>query len=298
MENPEINNHNLQTLEGQEKKNLGNSRITTLEKRGFTGASKLKIYLTSIKGLIGIPVIGIAFAELLIYFGKIKEAIFLHAIILIVLSLSATVMKDEQVQKSYQALLLLPILRLVNLSMPVFFDLALYSFVFIYAPLAIPVAIAAKHQKMTREEIGLIFDKKLWLYMSLAIPLGFLLGFGEYSTIQTGYLIPDLSPLNLLKLTVVMLFFVGLIEEIVFRAMLQTRLVEVFGTLTGIFVASLLFGFMHSGYGTPYEMFYTFFVGLIIGIIFYKTRSLPFIIVLHGLVNVFLFGVIPHMGLS
>ncbi|MDD3042308.1 MAG: CPBP family intramembrane metalloprotease [Methanosarcinaceae archaeon] len=261
-------------------------------KNYFTGI------FTGIRGLIGVPITGIAFAELLIYSGKIKEAIFLHAIILIALSLSATVMKDEQVQKSYQALLLLPILRLVNLSMPTFFDMALYSFVFIYAPLAIPVAIAAMNQKMNRKELGLTFDKKLWLYISLAIPLSFLLGYGEYSTIRTGYLIPDLSLLNLLKLTVVMVFFVGFIEEILFRAMLQTRLSEAFGTLKGILLASFLFGIMHSGYGTPYEILYTSFVGFIIGIIFYKTQSLPFVTILHGLVNVFLFGVIPHMGLS
>lgn len=285
-------------VEGQENENLGGGvRITTLEKRDFSCINRLKNYLTGIKGLIGIPVIFIAFAELLIYSGKIKEAVLLHVIILMGLSLSATVMKDDQVQKSYQALLLLPILRLVNLSMPIFFDLALYSFVFIYAPLSIPVVIAAIHQKMGRDDIGLIFDKKLWLYISFAIPLGFLLGLGEYTTIQTGYLIPDLSLLNLLILTIVMIFFVGLIEETVFRAMLQTRLVEVFGTLKGIFLASLLFGLMHSGYGTPYEILYTFFVGLVIGIIFYKTRSLPFITILHGFVNVFLFGVIPHMGL-
>ncbi len=51
---------------------------------------------------------------------------------------------------------------------------------------------------------------------------------------------------------------------------------------------------MHSGYGTFYEILYTGFVGLFMGFAFYKTRSLPFVAVLHGLVNVFLFGILPY----
>ncbi|MDD4121171.1 MAG: CPBP family glutamic-type intramembrane protease, partial [Clostridia bacterium] len=43
------------------------------------------------------------------------------------------------------------------------------------------------------------------------------------------------------------------------------------------------------------EMFYTAFVGLFMGYLFQKTRSLPFITLLHGFVNVFLFGIIPHL---
>ncbi len=244
---------------------------------------------------VGIPILAIGFAEMLIYFGRVKEAIWLHAAILVGLSLFVTFMKNEEVYKTYQALLLLPILRLVNLSMPVFFDITLYSFVFIYAPLAIPVTIAAAHQHLTRGEVGITF-RNIWLYLPFSILLGFGLGVGEYLTIRTGYLIPDLSFLNVLKLTLVMVFFVGLVEEIIFRAMLQTRLNKLFGIWGGILLSSMLFGFMHSGYGTSYEVLYTFFVGAVIGYMFYKTRSLPFVTMVHGFVNVFLFGFIPHLG--
>ncbi len=244
---------------------------------------------------VGIPILAIAFAEMLIYSGRVKEAIWVHTAILIGLSLSITFMKNEEVYKTYQALLLLPILRLVNLSMPIFFDITLYSFVLIYAPLAFPVTIAAVHQHLTRGEVGITF-KNIWLYLPFSILLGFGLGMGEYLTIRTDYLIPDLSFLNILKLTLVMVFFVGLVEELIFRAMLQTSLSKLFGAWTGILLSSMLFGFMHSGYGTSYEVLYTFFVGAIIGYMFYKTQSLPFVTMVHGFVNVFLFGFIPHLG--
>jgi len=185
-----------------------------------------------------------------------------HAAILLGLSLSMLYIKNEDIQKTYQALILLPVLRLVNLSMPAFYEETLYSFVFIYGLLSIPVTIALTHQGFTREQLGVTF-KKIGLYIPLAIIMGLLLGVGEYFIIETNYLIPDLSIPNLLTLTFLMVFLVGLIE--------------------------------HSGYGNIGEVFYTVFVGFIIGYMFYKTRSLPLVAMIHGFINVFLFGVLPHL---
>ena len=47
-------------------------------------------------------------------------------------------------------------------------------------------------------------------------------------------------------------------------------------------------------FATESEMLYAGVVGLIMGLLFYKTKSLPFVAVLHGFVNVFLFGILPH----
>jgi len=189
--------------------------------------------------------------------------------------------------------MLLPVLRLINLSMPIFSATTLYTFIFVYGPLAIPVAVILIHQRASLEQIG-ISMKNIGAYMVLSVPLGFLLGLGEYLTIRTGYMIPDLTFVNLLKLTFVMVFFVGLVEEVIFRSILQTRLEQALSVPEALLITSLLFGLMHSGYGTFHEILYTGFVGFIMGFAFYKTRSLPFIAVLHGFVNVFLFGILPH----
>ena len=300
MENSELPAENKGNASYTGTKNQGLASLFEEKKAPFETKKKETTKLGNLKIrnkeiYVGIPILTIAFAEMLIYYGRIKEAVWVHMILLMGLSLSVTLMRNEDVHKTYQALMLLPLLRLVNISMPVFFDITLYSFIFIYAPLAIPVAIAAFYQQLTREEGGITL-RRIWLYFPLSVPIGAGLGLGEYVVIQTGYLIPDLSPLSLLKLTVVMVFFVGLVEEVIFRAVLQTRLNKIFGAGGGILLSSMLFGVMHSGYGTSYEVLYTFFVGVIIGYMFYKTRSLPLITLVHGFVNVFLFGVIPHLG--
>lgn len=239
-----------------------------------------------------IPAVAIAFAEMQLYLGNQIQSVVIHAVILIGLSLSTMFIKSGDIQKTYQALILLPIMRILNLSIPVFYETTLYSLVFIYSLLAVPASIAATQQEFSRTQLGVTF-KKIWIYIPLSLLLGLLLAEGEYLIIRTNYLIPDLSIFNLLTLSVVMIFFVGVVEEIIFRSVLQNRLQMVFGNFTGLIFTSILFGLMHSVYGSIYEILYASFVGLFIGYLFYRTRSLPLAALIHGFINVFLFGVIP-----
>ncbi len=246
-----------------------------------------------------IPILIIAFAELMIYEGSLDEAIMVHTLLLITLVMCIALIKDRDIQQTYQILMLLPILRLVNLATPVFFEDTLYSLAFIYAPMAIPVAIIAMYQEFTLEKMGLAL-RKLWLFLPLAFSMGAVLGYGEYTILQVSVrdaLIPDLSLASLLSLAVVMIFFVGLIEELIFRGLLQTRLVTFLGPVAGILAASLLFGLMHAGYGSLIEIFYATFVGVFIGQLYYRTGNLTLMVLIHGFMNIFVFGIFPLMGL-
>lgn len=243
----------------------------------------------------GIPVAAITLIELLIFGGRLREASIAYTLLLLSLSYSIAVMKKTEIRKIYQALLLLTIFRLVNFSMPVFFERNLYSFIFIYAPMAIPITLATVHQKVIYERKKDAL-RKIWIYLPLSILAGLAFGQVEYLLIGARELIPDLSLTNLLILIIIMVFIVGLIEELIFRSILQTSLEEFLGPAWGIFISSLLFGIMHSTYGTPYEMAYTFLLGGFLGYLFYRTRSLSLIVMIHGSINVFLFGIIPHAG--
>ena len=243
----------------------------------------------------GAPVIAVAFAELLIFSGRIQEAAIAYTLLMILLSFSIIVSKKLETRKVYQAFMLLPILRLVNLSMPIFFESNLYSFIFIYAPMTIPITIISVHHKIPGEKKTDLL-KKIGVYLPFSILGGLIFAEIEYLFIQTSPLIPDISSINLLKLAIVMIFVVGLIEELIFRGIIQTSLEKFLGPAGSILLASLLFGMMHSSYGTPYEMGYTFLAGCILGYFFYRTRSLAFVVMIHGFINIFLFGLIPHLG--
>lgn len=241
---------------------------------------------------LGIPIVAIALAELMIYSGRKLPGMEIHALVLLGLSFSIIYIKNKDIQKTYQSFLLLPILRLVDFSMPLFYEEKLYNLIFIYCLLAIPVSIAAINQEFTPAQLGITF-KKIGIYIPLSMFMGLLLGAGEYIIVGKNPLIQDLSILNIINLTIIMVFLVSPIEEMIFRSVLQTRLEIVLGGREALIVTSILFGLMHSGYGSIYEIFYITLVGAVIGYLYYGTRSLPLVALIHGFMNVFFFGIIP-----
>ncbi|WP_319507339.1 CPBP family intramembrane glutamic endopeptidase [uncultured Methanolobus sp.] len=262
---------------------------------GTTGQQvKTSLHLPSLneKQIITIPIIMVIAAELLLYSAHLKAGITLHVLTVLLLSLSSVWITESHASRSLQVLALLPILRLLNVSMPVFSQMTLNLYVYIYAPLFVPAYLVIRHQNISISRLGL-GSEKLLKYIPTSIIVGGLIAGGEYMTIHAGNLIPDLSLGNILKLSLIMIFFVGFVEELVFRSLLQTRLADSFGVLKGLLIASLLFGVMHSGYGTFYEIIYTSFAGLVLGYMFQKTNSLPLVSLTHGFVNIFLFGIIP-----
>lgn len=245
--------------------------------------------------LVYILIFSIILSELFIYLGKVGEALYLYAGVLIAVSLMSLFIKDRETRNICQIFSLFPIFRLVNFSMPYFPQSPMLSFVFIYAPMIIPIAFIIINQQFIYNEFR-IPSKNLLYYFPISIFFGLILGMGEYFSLKTVQLIPELSLINILILIFVMVFFVATIEEIIFRLILQTKLEEAFGNKNGLIFSSLIYGFMSSGYGDFYIIIYAIFLGFLLGFIFQKTRSLLFIIMIHAFVNIFSFGIIPYLA--
>lgn len=245
-----------------------------------------------IKPAILLPVSAILVAEAFIFFKYYKYGIGIHIITILALSLTAYRIQNTQTSNLLQALALLPLFRILNTTMPIFFTQTLYVFPLVYGPIFISIYYVAKNQKFTKQELG-ISSEKLHIYLPASIILGMVLGKIEYSTITVESLIPVPTVGSILIFTFIMVVFTGLVEELLFRSIVQTRLEQTIGSSGGLISASLLFGAMHSGYGSINEIAFTFFAGFLIGYLFQKTRSLPFIAFTHGLINVFLFALIP-----
>lgn len=237
---------------------------------------------------LALPVFLIIVAEMLIFAGQMKAAMIVHAFN-VVLLVSISLYNENKV---FAILMLLPLFRLLNAAMPVFFNLTLYSYPLVYAPMFFPIYLIMKEGILSRSEAGITF-KGFLFYLPLAICLGFALGWGEYNVLHPGMLLPVLDLKSIMILCVTMIFFVGVVEEFVFRSALQTVLEARLGPIAGLLATSLIFGIMHSGYRMPQEIAYVFFAGLVFGILFWLTRSLPIISLAHGFTNISLFLVAP-----
>jgi membrane protease YdiL (CAAX protease family) len=245
------------------------------------------------QGSLGLVLSGalIAAAELLIYFGHLSAAVGIHAINLIVLVLSAAYIKN----RVYPVLMLLPLLRLLNLAMPVFFNPTLYSFPLVYAPMFLPIYLIVKNKTLSREELGLTL-RGIHYYAPLGIAIGMLLGWVEYNVLRPQVITQSVGLEGLLEFSVVMILFVGLVEEFIFRSALQTVAIERLGQIQGVLFTGFLFGFMHGGYHLTAEILFTFCAGLVFGILFLKTSSLPLIALAHGATSISIFLIVPLYG--
>ncbi len=230
----------------------------------------------------------IALAEMLIFTGNLKGAVMLHALNVILL-ITIAIFVDKRI---FPVLLLLPLFRLLNAAMPIFFNLTLYSYSMVYAPMFLPIYLIMKEKLLSGMETGLTF-KNFWFFLPLAIAVGIALGWGEYNVLRPGVILPAINMESVLILSTIMIVFIGVVEEFVFRSALQTVLEETMGSVAGLVLASILFGMMHSGYRLPLEIVYVTFAGLIFGLLFWVTRSLPIIAIVHGITNISLFLVAP-----
>ncbi len=240
---------------------------------------------------VAVFVVAIVFAELLFFTGSIEEGMFVHFTALVSMPFMMAVLRDRQTIYTLQALMLLPLLRLINVSMPVS-EASLLLFIVVYIPLLMPVYLLIRHQGLTDVKLGIIYERIL-LYIPMAVVIGVLLGIGEHLLIGSGYQIAGLSDPFIMVFASVVLFYVGLIEELIFRSLIQTRLEGLFGMTPGLLAASLLFGVMHSVYGEITEIIYIFAVGIVLGYMFQRTRSLPMVATAHGIANIMLFVLLP-----
>jgi len=235
-----------------------------------------------------LPALLIIVAEMLIFKDHIEAGIAVHGMNLVALVLTSAFVD----RRTHQALILLPLFRLVNAAIPIFFQLTLYSYALVYAPMFLPIYLILKSRTFSRQEIGITF-RNFWAYLPLSMLIGLLLGWMEYRVIHPEMLIPQADVKGVIILSLVMILFVGLVEEFIFRSVLQTALIDWLGSAKGLIAASLLFGFMHSSYGLYSEMAFVTSAGLVFGLIFLRTRSLPLITIIHGVTNISLFLIVP-----
>jgi membrane protease YdiL (CAAX protease family) len=175
--------------------------------------------------------------------------------------------------------------------------LPLYLWVAFYGVMFIPISAIVAHRKLSRHDLGLTGGLRL----TYLVPFGALVGVGigliEYAVLANGALIPNASASELIGLSIVMIFFVALVEELLFRVLLQPQFTERSGAVVGILITSVLFGAMHVGYANVYELLFATAAGVVFGVAFYKTKNLPFVVTMHAVDDILLYGVLPFLPL-
>lgn len=252
----------------------------------------------NMKKEIYLPALGIAAGELMIFSGQVYAGLVIHIINLQAINLSLIFSNfQSDIKKVYQSLFLLLLMRIINIAIPQFFTTTLLWYPLVYGVMFIPIYLIIKNQHISLKELGLDFSR-LWLYLPAAFVIGAGMAYLEYHILYPQPLIANIQFSNIVLITIVMFIFVGAVEELIFRSILQTRLEKALGLKYGLLLSGILFGIMHAGYGIINEILFASVFGIILGYLFQKTRSYPFILAIHGFANVLLFGILPIVLLS
>lgn len=237
-----------------------------------------------------LPLVMITLSEAALFAGRTDLALLGHFLTLLVCSFAPLFFDDESLILAFG---LVSLFRLINLGSSTFVQESLY-----FLPLPYAFLFPAVYIIVTQRDGPVLREKPRHALLGLlpAIVLGAALAEIEYRILTPESLIPVLSIENLAVVALVMFAFVGLIEEILYRGILQPSLQDYTGRSNGIILTAVLYGMMHSAYGSPLEIAFAVGLGMTLGLLYDVTDSLALVTIVHGTLNVFLFAILPLRG--
>jgi CAAX protease family protein len=241
-----------------------------------------------------LPIILILAGEGLLFAGYSVLGAGVQALNLIAVAVIVVALQGERVQL-VQALALISVFRLVNLSFVLVPTVTIYWLATIYGLMYLPIISVIIHEKMSRYDLGIADVRRSVLLVPLGAVVGTGFAFIEYALLANKALIPNASASELIQLSIVMIFFVAVVEELLFRVLLQPQLIERSGAVAGILITSVIFGAMHAGYANIFGLLFAIEAGVILGAAFYKTRNLAFVVTIQAVNNIILFGMLGFL---
>ncbi len=240
-----------------------------------------------------------AAAELVTTFADPIAGMALHAIVLSALIFAAGLTAEDRpgagpahISPLLYALTLVPLIRIISLSMPLArFDAALW-----YLMAGLPVFLAGL---VIMAAIGLR-PRAVGLRLSRSplqpavMLLGFGLGFIEYQILRPEPLIAEATLARSILPALILLVATGFLEEFLFRGILQTVASGPFGGLAVIYVG-VVFAILHIGYQSATDVVFVLTIALVYGWVVRRTGSIMGVSVSHGITNIVLFLVVPFI---
>jgi membrane protease YdiL (CAAX protease family) len=191
------------------------------------------------------------------------------------------------------SLSLVPLIRIISLTLPLADIPQIWQFPIIYLPLLAAAIVLVRLLNYRAKDIGIKFG---FIPVQLIVGLvGLGLGVVEY------YILVVMPPEPLIEMlqveptwqatwlpALVLLLSTGFVEELIFRGVLQRTAVEVFGGW-GIVYVSYIFAILHIGFLSWIDVTFVFWVALFFGWVAKKTGSLFGVTLSHGITNIILF---------
>lgn len=213
-----------------------------------------------------------------------------HITVLVVAILHSALVSRQPQQQFLLSLALVPLVRIISLSMPLGNIPQIWWFPIIYAPLLIAAIVVVRLLGLRAKDIGLSF--RLFKVQLLLILSGFAIGVAEYFILKPEPAVSELSWQVIWLPALIFLLSTGLVEEFIFRGVLQCTAGGLLGRW-GLVYVSFIFAILHTGFLSWIDVVFVFVVALFFSWVVKKTRSLLGVTLSHGIANSVLYLIAP-----
>ncbi len=192
--------------------------------------------------------IGLIIAEVSVTYINKEAGLVIESFILFLLLFNSSLNVSYNYSVMLRSMMVLPLIRIIGLSLPLMQVQPLYWFPVVAVPLFAAVYTIMKSQGLSRRHVGLIWgNKKIQFLIALS---GILLGTIEFLILKPAPLIAVLNPVTLISASIILIISTGLAEELLFRGIIQKNAENVFGTIAGLLYTALLFTALHIGWNS------------------------------------------------
>ncbi len=252
--------------------------------------------------------VAITAAEVVTVFYMPLWGMVFHVGVLIAVLIQSSLVREQPRQRILLALALVPLVRIISLSMSLGNIPQIWWYPIIYAPLLVASFVVMRYSEYRATEIGLNFQRIPIQLLVALTGLGF--GVAEYfilvelpASSVAGVLGISTEPLAVPIVAeftwqavwwpaVIFLVCTGFVEELIFRGVLQRSAVALWGW-RGIIYASLLFAILHIGFHSWIDVVFVFAVAMFFAWVVKRTGSLLGVTLSHGITNMVLYLVAP-----
>jgi membrane protease YdiL (CAAX protease family) len=202
---------------------------------------------------------------------------------------------SRELEYLFHAFPLISLFRIANIALPLHLLTPLTSIMATNSIVLAAILISLRiHPDLLSGTIKLpsVSDLKIWIPALIGSGLLGLLGF---FLLEPQSLLAGAEVQGILGLSLTLIVFVALPEEIIFRGMLQRLLSNSIGPEAAILAAALVNMAMVVIWGSGSYMVFVFVTGIFIGVIFHMNRNLVLAVICHGVIESVMFAY-PLMG--
>ncbi len=213
-----------------------------------------------------------------------------HSIILAAVIVHPAVATRYPHRQLILSLALVPLVRIMSVSMPLANIPQIWWYPIIYAPLLAAAVVVMRVLNYSAGHVGFTVKRpRLQVVVALS---GLIFGVVEYFILKPEAMVTELSWQEIWLPAVILVLCTGFVEEFIFRGVLQHSAVVSFKGW-GIVYVSLLFAILHMGFLSLIDVVFVFAVAMFFGWVVEKTGSLLGVTLSHGITNIVLFVVAP-----